>query len=109
MPGFVTKQGLERCHPDRRVMGRVVPKLGKWDPKAPASRTYVRVATKVSFQALVDPLRLTVYLRMVGRAQPQLCSSILEEFLLEMAGENWVAVRDNGSGQPVQLVDLVYV
>ena len=52
-------------------------------------------ALEKCFEALVHPLRLSIGLRVVGRAHAELSTSQAEQLLPEMASEDAVVVGDD--------------
>jgi hypothetical protein len=61
-----------------------------------------------SLKALIDTLRLTVCLWVVGGAQLQHCTRELEQGLLEVTDKHWVSIRNDGCRQPMTLIHHVH-
>ena len=58
-------------------------------------------AAKEGLEALIDPLRLSVHLRVARRAHPQLGMSEAEHLLPQGAREFGILVEDYGLGQSI--------
>ena len=58
-------------------------------------------------QTLVDPLRLSIRLWMVRRAEIQGCICHFEQILPQSASKNLVSIGHNGLWHPMQLVRIV--
>jgi hypothetical protein len=64
--------------------------------------------SEVAFHRLIDSFRLSVCLWVISGAHFQVCPSCLEYKLPEVAGENWITVRDEilrHTMKPIHVVD----
>ena len=91
------------------MKGGIVPEFSSGKPTAPLLGSVGHDTTQVHLHALIHALALAVCLRVVSRAQRQLCSRILEEFLLKVAGEDRVTIRHNGRRETMDPIYAVHV
>lgn len=69
----------------------------------------MRKTPQVGFHALIDSLRLAIYMGMIGRAHMKLGADILEQFLPKVTGEDSVTIRDDGPWEAMDFVDTVHI
>lgn len=105
--GLHAVQGLEWSAVDRRMEGRVVPKLRRRKLAPPAAQRVVDRASEVHLHALVDALALTVGLRVVRGGVEQFGARRGEQLTPKRAGEDPITVGDDGVGEAVELDDVV--
>jgi hypothetical protein len=65
-----------------------------------------RKTPQICFQALVDNFSLTINIGMIGRAEMQLCSLELEQFLTKVASEGWIVVGGNRVRHSMKFEDI---
>jgi len=62
---------------------------------------------KKHFQTLVDPLNLTIRLRMIGCAHEQLSTMEFEQLTPKRTEKNLVTITDNGRGKTMKPNHLI--
>jgi hypothetical protein len=72
----------------------VVPKFTEAQPFRPLVGMSTDEASEIAFNRLIDTLRLTIGLGVIGSAHVQFCASSLENSLPEFASKDWISVRD---------------
>jgi hypothetical protein len=77
--GWPTVHHLERGGLERRVIGRVVAKLGPWEPIQPITRAITCQTPKILGNCLVDSFRLPICLRVERRTHAELDADVTEE------------------------------
>ena len=98
---WTTVDDLEWSSPRRRLVRRVVAELGPGQPPEPAARAISCQAMKIDPKDPICYLRLAIRLGVESGAEMQLDASQLEELRLERAGEDGVAVADDGARDAV--------
>jgi len=87
--------------------GGIVAVLRPGQPVHPRLRQVTCDTPKIHCDDLIDHLRLTVCLRVEGRAHAERDAGHLEEVTPHMTGENRVPVADDGRREPMQTNNAV--
>jgi hypothetical protein len=92
---------LEWRRSECRVVRGIVAVLRPGEPVDPRARPITYRTSQIHRDDLVDDLGLAIRLGMKGRTEPLLDTCTFKEIALEIAGEDWVAIADNGAGETV--------